>query len=136
MAGIKAQEQLYHLQNLKKNTITEKITKLKENYEDNSTEIRKLERELGKIQDSELGDKLQDLKIFEILNAEKSSPHFLDLTKKTSSCEKLSDICDNAGNVLLSAESLNKYITNFYSSLYRCDSKVQGEIEDFLGHGP
>ena len=78
-------------------------------------------------------DKLQELKIFEILNAEKSSPHFLDLTKKTSSCEKLSDICDNAGNVLLSAENLKNYITKFYSSLYRCDGKVQGEIEDFLG---
>ena len=130
---IKAQKQINHLQNLYKKTITEKIVKPRENYEGNSAEIRKLERELGKIQDGELRDKLQDLKIFEILNAEKSSPHFLDLTKKTSSCEKLSDICDNEVNLILSAEDLNNYITNFYSSLYRCDSAVQGEIEDFLG---
>ena len=28
---------------------------------------------------------------------------------------------------------LNEYITNFYSSLYRTDVAVQGEIDDFLG---
>ena len=81
----------------------------------------------------ELREKLQDLKIFEILNAEKSSPHFLDLAKKTSTVEKLADICDNNGNTLLTAEALENYITNFYSSLYRRDEFVQGEIEEFLG---
>ena len=73
------------------------------------------------------------LKIFEILNAEKASPHFLDLAKKCSTGDKLSDIKDNDGNVLLTGEDLNNYITNFYSNLYRRDETVQGEIEDFLG---
>ena len=44
LAGIKAQKQLHYLQNLKKNTITEKITTLRENFEGNSTKIRKLEK--------------------------------------------------------------------------------------------
>ena len=83
--------------------------------------------------DTEIRDRLQDLKIFEILNAEKSNPHFFDLAKKSAAVEKLSDICDGNGNLLLSGEDLNHYITNFYSNLYRRDESVEGEIEDFLG---
>ena len=83
--------------------------------------------------DTEIRDRLQDLKFFEILNAEKSNPHFFDLAKKLSAIEKLSDICDGNGDVLLSGEDLNNYITNFYSNLYGRDETVEGEIEDFLG---
>ena len=55
------------------------------------------------------------------------------IAKELSAVEKLLDICDGNGAVLLSGEDLNNYITNFYSSLYRYDDFVQGEIEDFLG---
>ena len=83
--------------------------------------------------DSELRDKLQELKIFEILQAEKANAHFLEIAKKTASIENLNDIRDEGGKILLSAEDLGNYITNFYSSLFRFDENVQGEIQDFLG---
>ena len=73
--------------------------------------------------DSELRDKLQELKIFEILQAEKANAH-LEIAKKTASIENLNDIRDEGGKILLSAEDLGNYITNFYSSLFRLDENV------------
>ena len=65
---------------------------------------------------------------------EKANPHFLELAKKSTTInENLSDISDAEGNVLATPEKLNEYITDFYSSLYRTDAAVQGEIDDFLG---
>ena len=109
----------------------DKIELLWANYEANHLEILHAERELGKIHDNELRDKLQDLKFFEILQAEKANAHFLDIAKKASCTEKFTDICDSDGKILLSSDELGKYITNFYSSLFRLDETVQGEIEDF-----
>ena len=61
---------------------------------------------MGKIYDSELRDKLQELKIFEILQAKKFNAHFLDIAKKASCVEKLTDFCESDGKVLLSATEL------------------------------
>ena len=92
------------------------------------------EKELSTLCDTELRDKLRELKVYEILNAEKANPHFLELAKKSTTInENLSDISDAEGNVLATPEKLNEYITGFYSSLYRTDAAVQGEIDDFLG---
>ena len=61
------------MQNLKKEKLSDKIELLWANYEANHLEMLHAERELGKIHDNELRDKLQDLKIFEILQAEINS---------------------------------------------------------------
>ena len=71
--------------------------------------------------DSELRVKLQELKI---LQAEKANAHFLEIAKKTASIENLNDIQGEVGKILLSAEDLGNYITNFYSSLFRFDENV------------
>ena len=133
LAGIKTQKLLYRVQRAKKKALEEKLEQLRDNFHKNSGAIFQAEKDLGKICDNEVRDKLQDLKIFEILKSEKPSPHFIDIAKKPANIEKLSDICDTEGKVLLSGKDLNNYITNFYSSLYRYDDFVQGEIEDFLG---
>ena len=70
------------MQNIRKKKLTENIEKLRTNFEENHIKIRQAERELGKILDSELRDKLQELKIFEILQAEKANDHFLEIAKK------------------------------------------------------
>ncbi len=60
-----------------------KVEELKKNFDANFDQIFKLEREIGKIRDTSLRDKLCNLKIFECLNAEKASPHFLTISKKS-----------------------------------------------------
>ena len=61
---------------------------------------------------------MSDMKIFEHLNAERASQHFLDLAKATKNEADLGDIRDAHGNVILEAKQLNEHITNFYRSLY------------------
>ena len=95
LARIKTQKLLFCMQNLKKEKLSDKIELLRTNYEANHLEILHAERELGKIHDNELRDKLQDLNFFEILQAEKANAHFLDIAKKASCIEKLTDICDS-----------------------------------------
>ena len=82
LAGIKTQKLLFCMQNLKKEKLSDKIELLRTNYEANYLGILHAERELGKIHDNELRDKLQDLKFFEILQAEKANAHFLDICSK------------------------------------------------------
>ena len=73
-----------------------------------------------------------DLKIFEILNAERASPHFLNIAKKTTDDSSLGSIRNAKGEIMSKIE-LNEYLTNYYLSLYRSDPAVEGEISDFLG---
>jgi hypothetical protein len=76
---------------------------------------------------------MMDLKVFECLHAEKATSHFLNLAKKTSKGESLGKIRKPDGTEFGSEEERSEHITNFYSSLYRKDETVEGEIEDFLG---
>ena len=99
--GIKAQKKIAYLTRLNKTRLTERITELSADFTLQFENIKQLEVELRTVSDTEIRDRLQDLKFFEILNAEKSNPHFFDLNK-SSAIEKLSDICDGNGDVLLS----------------------------------
>ena len=50
--------------------------------EENHLIIAQADKELSTLCDTELRDKLRELKVFEILNGEKANPHFLELAKK------------------------------------------------------
>ena len=67
---------------LNKTKLKTEITALGHDFVGNSEKIFNLEKNLGKILDNELRDKLQDYKVFEVLNAEKASTHFLEICKK------------------------------------------------------
>ncbi len=58
----------------------------------NQSVIFDLERDLGRIIDNELKDRMMDLKVFDCLHAEKATSHFLNLAKKTSKGETLDKI--------------------------------------------
>ena len=106
---------------------------LKVDFEENFVRIFKLEKEIGKIRDENLRDKLKNLKIFECLNAEKASPHFLNIAKKTKSGPILEDIKKNNGEEFMNKEQREEHVIKFYSELYKKDPTVSGEIADFLG---
>ena len=107
---------------------------LHSNYEQNLEKIAKLEKKLATVNDKNLQTKIQDLKAFEILNAEKMSPHFLNLQKKTGNSElPINCIKDDSNNLCSGYEELDQHVTNFYTDLYRKDPEVRGTIEDFLG---
>jgi len=81
----------------------------------------------------EIWDKLQDLKKFECFNDEKPTPHFLNLAKKSKNNSSIDDIKNDTGEEFANETDRKNHILNFYSSLYRTDTAVEGEIVDFLG---
>jgi hypothetical protein len=132
-SGMKAQKKLAYHEKIRKETLKKQIELLKANYAENHEKIFELERTLGRIVDSEIKSKLLEIKSFECLHAEKATEHFLNIIKKTAKTSTLSDIKDVNGTDFETDLDRNAYITNFYSSLYRKDEAVEGEIEDFLG---
>ncbi len=90
--GMRAQKKLSYNEYVRKNEIRSRIEELKKNYNANQSKVFDLERDLGRIIDNELKDRMMDLKIFDCLHAEKATSHFLNLAKKTSKGESLEKI--------------------------------------------
>ena len=70
------------LQKIRKKYLADKIESIQSNPNADFGATAMIERELTQILDTELRDGLAKTKIFEILNAERASPHFLSLAKK------------------------------------------------------
>jgi hypothetical protein len=130
---MKAQKKLAYHEKIRKEELKTQIELLKLRYTENQEQIFRLERTLRLIIDSEIRSKLSEIKSLECLHAEKATAHFLNISKKTSKNSSLDDIKDPNGIDFANENERNNYVTNFYSSLYRKDETVEGEIEDFLG---
>ncbi len=74
--------------------------------------ISELENILKLERDSKLKEKLKDIKIFECLNAETATPLLLDLAKKTSSLDSVTNIRDSDGKDFVSNEARYNFICN------------------------
>ncbi len=122
-------------------TLTSKLIKdlneLKANYEENANEILTLENILNEIVHKNVQAKVKSMKIFECLNAEKPTPMFLNLAKKTKSNQKLENIKKSDGTPFASEQERNEYIVTYYSTLYKKpeDERIDYSncIETFLG---
>jgi exonuclease III len=110
---------------------------LKANYADNTYKIRKLESNLNDLADSELRCELENYAWFEHVNAEKMSPKFLDIAKKTRSEKKIEEIKDSTGTDFPNSTSRNSFVRDYFRNIYKnTDETVQpyeGCINDFLG---
>jgi hypothetical protein len=96
-----------------------------------------LENRLTELVQKNVQSKVKTMKIFECLNAEKPTPMFLNLAKKTKSNQKLENIKNSDGTPFSNCKDRENYIVNYYSTLYK---KPVGErvnydgcIEEFLG---
>jgi hypothetical protein len=59
-------------------------------------------------------------RVFERLNQEKTTPHFMSLVKIDSNGSgNIDTICDNAGAAFESDTDRENYITGFYQQLYK-----------------
>jgi hypothetical protein len=109
----------------------------KKNYENNTSEIFRLEKELTKIRDDDLFAKLREIKVFEFLHNEKPSPLFLTLLK-SSKQDSLNCIRDDFGNTFSTDEERESHIVKFFAKIYRKPGNTlqinYGTcIEEFLG---
>ncbi len=76
------QATVFKLRFEKRNRIKKDILDLKTNFDINSADILLKERQLSDLIEGELKAELSHYKKFEILNAEKITPHFMNLVKK------------------------------------------------------
>jgi Reverse transcriptase (RNA-dependent DNA polymerase) len=106
---------------------------LGENYSANQFEIFKLEKRLTVIIDAEFKHLVQESKVFETLNNEKPTQHFLNIARSSNPVADIGTIKDDNGCQFATESDRHNHITKFYSELYRKDPTVSGTIEDFLG---
>jgi hypothetical protein len=118
-------------------SVEAKLAILKDNYLDNCEEIFGLERRLNEINDARLRSKLESNRNFEILNNEKITPNFVNLSRGSKSESTLSDLRDDSGDPFESDTEMKEYVRNFYKNLYRRPAADlnfnENCIRDFLG---
>jgi hypothetical protein len=120
-----------------RNILVKTLNELKVNYEENANEIYTLESRLNELVQKNVLAKAKTMKIFECLNAEKPTPMFLNLAKKTKTNQKLENVKKPDGTPFTCNKDRENYIVDYYSSLYK---KPDGErldydgcIDEFLG---
>jgi hypothetical protein len=113
------------------------IKNLKKETPQNLDVIIPLEKSLDTIVDAALRAEIEKNSKFEILNAEKITPHFVKLAKVGGGTESLSSIKNDTGEVLENDADRNEYITNHYRKLFKEKDDRQplnaNSIRDFLG---
>jgi hypothetical protein len=132
--ALSVQSTLYKNRMLKIESLHKRLKELKLNFDANAEEIFISEHELTAILDDELKKDLDKYKVSEILNAEKITPKFMLLTKKSKPDNTLEEIKDKRGNHFIDSDARGESITKFYRKVY----KKQGEgndksINEFLG---
>jgi hypothetical protein len=111
-SSLSHQHNLFKIKNAKKNYLEKKISTLKKNFNANTGEILRVERDLNRIVDDEMREEILKMRKFEHLNNEKITPYFLSLAKKPSNAEDLSDICNDDGTPFDNAAVRDQYIKN------------------------
>ncbi len=129
------QHSFFKIKNAKKNSLEKRISNLKLNFNANSGEILRVERELNNIVELDLREEILKMKHFESLNNEKITPYFLRLAKRPQNSENLSDINNDDGTPFDSREERSSYIKKFYERIYRRvpDTVTEQSINNFLG---
>ena len=99
--------------------------------------IVRLESRLNLYVDSEMSREIEKYSLFEHVNMEKMTPHFLKLAKCTKPDNLLVDIKNDRGEDFESETVQREFIVGYYEKLYRLPenqkNNLAGSIEAFLG---
>jgi hypothetical protein len=113
------------------------ILNLSKNYDNNLQDIAVAERKLCKISEQEIEAALVQHPVFEFVNGEKMSPHFLKLAKGCKNTGSLLQVVDDAGQRHANVTDCKNYITNYFEDIYKAPAGMPndftGIIEEFLG---
>jgi Reverse transcriptase (RNA-dependent DNA polymerase) len=108
---------------------------LKKNFGPNCREIFDLESQFSSIIEIELREELESYKVFDRLNNEKITPHFMRMAKTVDREPCLSEIKGNSNENFINDRDREEYLTGFYSNLYKKTPVpvASPSIEEFLG---
>jgi hypothetical protein len=113
------------------------ISNLRSDFILNAESILEKEKVLSDIIDKETSARVKSMKIFDCLNAEKSSPMFLNLARVSNASKSLSSICKPSGEPFETDTLRSDYIVNYFADIYKKDptepASFVGCVEEFLG---
>ncbi len=101
-----------------KKEIESKVADLKKDYDLNSEEIFELGSKLNSISHSEILNKIEGCRDFNIINGEKITPFFLSLATSNKAEVVMSSIKNDDGSDFPSAQEMKNYVRNYYAKLY------------------
>jgi exonuclease III len=129
------QHSYFKVRNAKRIFRENKIKNLKKNFDANSGEILRAERDLNAIVESDAREEISKMKNFEHLNNEKITPYFLALAKKPHNSENLSEIVREDGVPFNNARERDIHIKNYFANTYKRvpDTVTNNSIPEFLG---
>ena len=78
-----------------------------------------LESQLNAHWDGEISREIENYSLFEHINMEKMTPHFLKIAKCTKPDTKLTDIKTDDNNDFSSEEAQKEFIVKYYENLYK-----------------
>ena len=113
------QAHYYKVKKAKVANLIENLKTLKKDYRSNEALIFEKERELAQLIELELRAELKHMRLFEKINSEKITPHFMALAKKSGSNDCLTDITDDNGANFGNEGEQEKFITDLYKNLYK-----------------
>ena len=103
----------------------------------NIDKITNLETVLNNYWDNEMTREIESYSLFEHVNMEKMTPHFLKLAKNTQPDNKISDIKKDDNSDFISEQEQKEFIVQYYENLYKlpatATNNLDGCIEEFLG---
>ncbi len=129
------QHDFFKIKNAKKKYLETKIKNLKKDFQNNTAEILRTERELNKVADDEMREEVLRMRNFEYLNNEKITPYFLSLAKKPQHSEDLLNVCDVNGEPFDNALARDAYIREYFADTYKKvpEPEHRMTIDQFLG---
>ena len=108
------------------------LTAEKKRQDANIAIVDRLEREIDAYYENELVRELEHYSLFEHVNMEKMTPHFLKLAKCTKADNKLCDIRDDNGNNFQDEEVLKEFVVSYYENLYKLPDDQKNNINGVL----
>ncbi len=105
------------VKNCKKELIS-KASELKKNYDNNSESIFELETKLHNISHSEILNKIEGCRDFNIINGEKITPFFLSLATANKAEVGMSSIKNDDGSEFSNVQEMKNYVRDYYAKLY------------------
>jgi hypothetical protein len=120
-----------------KHEMTAQVADLEKDYGLNSEKIFELEEKLNSISHSEILNKIEGCRDFNIINGEKSTPFFLSLSTSSKAEVGMSSIKDDAGSEFSNAQDMKNYVRSYYAKFYTPpisdDNYNENCIREFLG---
>jgi exonuclease III len=101
-----------------KKELESKTAELKKDYELNSEKIFELESKLNSISNSEILNKIEGCRDFNIINGEKITPFFLSLATSNKAEAVMSSIKNDDGTDFPNSQEMKNYVRNYYAKLY------------------